>query len=95
MRDGAYEAVVIVTRKPEPPAPPLYECCICQREVCPDRWAAMSGDIDTRPICPRCVDWWSGRCGRLWGATYGDQVMVARLKAVTTCLEWETKNVAR
>jgi len=91
----AFNAEVIITRKPAPELPPPFVCAICERTVEVDPfWHVRSPHRHSPPICFTCTVH-EGHQVRFPGITRGDHITLKRLTAVTDALlraaTWEPK----
>jgi hypothetical protein len=79
-----------ITRRPEPPLPPAFQCAACERVIEPDRWHP---DRHREPLCAYCERNWSKVPSlRPAGITRGDHRILMRLSAITNALAWEVIN---
>ena len=91
---GASPYDFVLTRRPQPGAPPPFDCVACRRTVTPSPWPYDRHQAP--PFCDSCTRHWSSFTRlRIPGATRGDMRLLARLSACVNLIIWEVHNGRR
>lgn len=93
MTDFAHIDTFTIIRKPRVVVQ-AFVCVICRRDIQDDEWQARQS-YNKPPLCGSCTGHWSQPFGVIPKITNGDRIALRRLKAVTTCLNWEIHNGTR